>query len=188
MKICRLLVAGAFALAAAAGAHATTVALSEGVWQPFDVADPSYGLGNHDLSWIDINDASNLSFTFTIQTGQIGYLIVVDGAFSGDVFSVISNGVALADTSAATDSYPDSIGLDFDGALADSRYSRGTYTFGAGSYTVTGALAHSALDDTGAELNATVGAVRLQIPEPTSLALMLAAGGAMTLTGRRRAR
>jgi hypothetical protein len=187
MKLYSLLVAGAAALATATGVHAGTVALGVGVWQTFDVVDPIYGFGNNDLSWIDINDGSKLSFTFTIHAGEIGHLTVVDGAFSGDVFSVTSNGSALTNTSAATDSYPHSIGLDFDAALMTSGFSQGTYTFTAGSYEVTGALARSALDDTGTALNSTVGAVQLQIPEPTSLALLLAAGGAMTLAGRRRA-
>lgn len=186
MKLSTPLCAGLLALASITGAHATAVTVSEGAWQLFDVVDPVFGLGNNDLGWIDINDGSSLTFNFTIQAGRTGFLTVLDGGFAGDEFSIIVNGVALANTSAASNSYPDSLGLDFDAALTDVRFSRGTYAFGAGSYTVNGALSRSALDDTGAALNATVGALRLEIPEPSPLALLLAASGAMVLLGRRR--
>lgn len=188
MKLHHHLGAGLLALAAFSGAQATSVSLATGAWQLFDVVDPVFGLGNTDLSWIDINDGSNLSFTFTIGAGQTAYLTVVDGAFAGDEFTVTANGLALAAMSIATNSYPDSIGLDFDSALADGRFSQASYKFTAGSYTITGALSRSALDDSGLALNTTVGGIRLDVPEPTSLALLMAAGGALVLTSRRRTR
>jgi hypothetical protein len=101
-----------------------------------------------------------------------------------------SNGTALANTSAAANSYPDSIGLDFDAAWAQPRYSRGSYVFSAGSYSVSGALAGSALDDLGAPINATVGAVQLQVsavPEASTLSSLLAGLGLIGFLLRRRA-
>lgn len=187
LRFSQLFAGAAIALATFSGAHATTVSLTNDSWQLLDVVDPAFGLGNSSFGWIDINDGSDLSFTFTVGVGQTGYLTVVDGGFSGDEFSVSVNGAALAGTSAAMNSYPDSIGFDFDAALADADFSRGSYVFSEGFYTVTGALSRSALDDSGTEINATVGAVKLQvIPEPSSFALLLAAGGALTLAGRRR--
>lgn len=186
MKLSTPLYVGLLALTCLHTAQATTVSVAQGTWHLFDVIDPVFGLGNNDLGWTDIGDGSSLSFNFTIETGRTGFLTVVDAGFSGDEFSIMLNGAALANTSAAINSYPDSLGLDFDAALTDARFSRGVYALGAGTYTVTGALARSALDDTGTALNATVGALRLEIPEPSPLALLMAAGGAMVLLGRRR--
>jgi hypothetical protein len=184
----------AFAMLALAGvtsANATLVNLTPatyGTWKTFDVVDPSLSLGNNDLSWIDLNDGSNLSFTFTIAAGQVGKLTVVDAGFSGDRFSVSSNGSSLGLTSAAVNSYPISVG-DFDLALANSNYSSGLFTFAAGTYTVTGALDTSALDDLGAALNATTGGLRLEVspvPLPAAALLLLNGLGVFGFAARRR--
>lgn len=186
MKLSTSLCAGLMALASIQTAQATSVTLSAGAWQLFDVVDPAFGLGNNDLGWVDLNDGSSLSFNFTVEAGTTGFLTIVDGGFAGDEFSILVNGVALGNTSSAINSYPDSLGLDFDLALTDARFSQGWFAFGAGSYSVTGVLSRSALDDTGTALNSTVGALRLEIPEPSPLALLLAAAGAMALFSRRR--
>ena len=179
------LVAGTCACAA----QATTVDLAaDAGWHLFDVTPDLAADGG--LGWIDIGDGSALSFNFSVAAGTQAVLTVVDGGFSGDVFSVRSNGAALANTSAAANSYPDSIGLDFDAALAQPRYSRGSYVFGAGSYSVSGALAGSALDDLGAPIDATVGAVQLQVsavPEASTLSSLLAGLGLIGFLLRRRA-
>ncbi|MEY8879512.1 MAG: hypothetical protein AB9M60_23580 [Leptothrix sp. (in: b-proteobacteria)] len=182
-----------FALAGLTSAHATIVTLdvaTYGQWQSFDVVDPALGLGNNDLNWIDFNDGSNLSYSFTIAQGQTGTLTVVDGGFSGDRFQVMANGVSLGQTSAALNSYPNSIGLDFGAALADPSFSSAVYTFGAGTYSVTGALSQSAVDEFGVPLNATVGAVQLNVsavPLPAAFIPMLSGllAGAAALRRRR---
>lgn len=177
--------AGAFACAA----QATTIDLTPASgWQLFDVTPDLAADGG--LGWIDIGDGSALSFSFSVASGTRAVLTVVDGGFSGDVFSVSSNGSALPFTSAASNSYPDSVGLDFDAALAQARFSRNRYVFDAGTYSVSGALAASALDDLGAPINATVGAVQLQVsavPEASTLASLLAGLGVLGFLLRRRA-
>jgi hypothetical protein len=186
----QLLAAGLLALAAMGSAHATDVALTpNGAWNEFFVVDPALNLGNTDLSWVDINDYSKISFSFTVAAGFHATVTVVDGAFSGDVFTVSSNGAALGNTSPAVNSYPVST-LDYDAALANADFSRGVYGFGAGSYTVTGALFASALDGDGLPLNATVGALKLEVaavPEGSTLAMLMAGLGVLGLLVRRRA-
>jgi hypothetical protein len=190
MQIRRAL-AAAMAFAACAAAQATVVGLStDGSWSGFDVVDPALGLGNNDLGWIDLNDGSTLSFTFTVPTGAFGVLTVVDTGFSGDTFSVSSNGSLLGTTSSAVNSYPVAIGqADFDIALADSRYSRAVYTLDPGSYTITGALSVSALDDSLSPLNSTSGGLNVTlVPEPATALSLLAGLGALSLALRRRSR
>ena len=188
MKL-RPLLAALVAGACVCAAQATTADLTaDASWHLFDVTPDLAADGG--LGWIDIGDGSALSFSFSVAAGTQAVLTVVDGGFSGDVFSVRSNGAALAYTSAAANSYPDSIGLDFDAALAQPRYSRGSYVFGVGSYSVSGALAGSALDDLGAPINATVGAVQLQVsavPEASTLSSLLAGLGLIGFLLRRRA-
>lgn len=189
----RLMAIAMLALAGATSANATLVTIDSsnyGTWNTFDVVDPSLGLGNSGLNWIDLNDGSDLSFTVVVTAGNVGKLTVVDGAFSGDTFHVFKNGVQLADTSAAVNSYPNSIGLDFDAALANSNFSRGIYELAAGTYTITGSLLASALDDTGAPLNSTVGALRVDVspvPIPPAALLLLNGLGVFGLAARRRA-
>jgi len=177
-------------LGCALSAQATDIALpADGAWNSFDVSDvlgPGDGLG-----WIDL-DGNALSFSFSVAAGFVGQLTVVDAVFSGDVFSVSANGGVLGNTSAAVDSYlgGGNVGYDYDAALANSDYSRGVFNFGAGSYTVTGALVASAMDEFGQPINATTGALRLTVsavPENGTLALLLAGLGLLPAL-RRRAR
>ena len=185
-----LLAAGLLSFAALGSAHAVNVTVVAGSgWKDFFVADPAFNLGNTDFSWVDPNDFSNISYSFTVADGFIGTLTVVDAGFSGDVFSVKSNGADLANTSAAVNSYPTAEG-DYDFALANSNFGRGVYGFGAGAYTITGGLFASALDDTGGALNSTVGALKLEIapvPEASTLAMLMAGLGLVGLLARRRA-
>jgi hypothetical protein len=186
-----LLAASLLALAGLTSAHAVTVAVPPGGgWQEFVVDDPQYSIPGSDFAWHDPDGNGDIAFTFTIAAGQFGTLTVVDGGFSGDRFHVVSNSVALADTSAAVNSYPVAT-YAFDDALADANFSRGLYIFHAGSYTVTGSLAASALDDTLAALNSTSGALKLEVtavPEAPTLAMLMAGLGVVGLLARRRAR
>ena len=177
----------ALLLASNACAGAATVVLpGDGTWQGFDVSDvigPGDGLG-----WIDLNGES-LSFSVTIASGMVGRLTVVDTVFSGDVFSVTANGQALGTTSAApVHSYPAFGPTDYDTALANPDYSRGVFSLNAGSYAITGRLFTSALDDGGLALNATSGGLKLTVsavPEPGTVALLLAGLGLLPLLRRR---
>ncbi len=173
-------------------AQATTVTLpSDGSWQGFDVSDaigPGDGLG-----WIDI-DGQALGFSVSVGQGFTGRLTVVDTVFAGDVFSVSANGALLGNTSAAVNSYPDGVVVDPAAALANASYSRGVFQLRAGSYTITGRLASSALDGLGSPINATSGALNLTVsavPEASTLAMLLAGLGLIVGVSpllRRRAR
>ncbi|WP_077034502.1 PEP-CTERM sorting domain-containing protein [Pelomonas sp. KK5] len=175
------------ALGCATG-HATTVALpSDGSWQEFTVDNfvgPSFG-----TQWIDFADGSPLSFQFTVPTGFVAQLTVVDAGFAGDTFTVSNGGAVIGTTSAvAAGTTAGSVVFDFDEALANPAYSRGTFTLAAGSYSIGGALLQSVVDDGGLALNATNGALKLSVtavPEPASFALLLAGLGVVGLLARR---
>jgi PEP-CTERM motif len=190
------LVFGALVAALAMPAHAIDVVLNaNGEWTQFKV-DELESLSNG-TEWIDNNDTlaaghgSPLSLLFTIGAGSFGTLTVVDGGFAGDTFTLTNFGAPLGATSAVATTTVDTaanLGYDFNAALTDSRFSSGVYTLGAGSYRIGGALAQSVTFG-GAPLNSTVGALRLivsAVPEPGSVALLLAGLGLMACVARRR--
>lgn len=186
--------------ASSLAAQATSVNLAANAqWQAFGV--DSFSSLSSGTEWIDNNDSSAvgfgtpLSFTFTIVDGFVGQLTVVDASLAGDTFKVFSNGQLLGSTSSVPvqvyGSAPD-VGYDYDAALQNSAFSRGVFTLGAGSYSVTGELAQSLMLDDGmgglSPLNATAGAIKLSVsavPEPSSLALVFAALGVTWLVSRR---
>jgi len=185
MQIRKIAIGLAFAAAfASQAALAADVALTtNGQWNAFDVT-PDVAISGG-LEWIDITDGSALSFSFSGPA----ILTVVDAGFAGDRFQVFDNGNLVGQTSAAANSYPASVGLNFDAALADGGYSRGVFVLGAGNHVITGELSQSALDDTGSALNATVGAVQIAaVPEPQTYALVLAGLGLLGMAAQRRDR
>jgi len=189
MFVRNLLAAGALALAGLTTAHASLVSAgTDGSWNQFDVTRDLAADGG--VGWIDINDGSALSFQFTVNAGFVGTLTVVDTGFAGDRFSVSINGNPLLPTSTAVNSYPTAIGqADFDAALANADYSRGIFSLGAGTYTVTGALFASALDGAGMALDATSGGLKVDVsPVPLPPALLLLASGLGMLGTRLRRR
>jgi hypothetical protein len=186
MKTKSLIAVAVLTMAGITSANATLVTINNsnyGNWNTFDVVDPAL------LSWIDITDGSNLSFFVSVADGYTGTLTVVDAGFSGDTFHVFKNGIELSNTSAAVNSYPTSVG-DFDLALGSSNYSRGIYELAAGTYTITGSLLASALGETNAPLNATVGGLRVDVspvPLPAAALLLLNGLGVFGFAARRRA-
>jgi len=155
---------------------------ADGAWNVFDVDNALSTSGN--LDWIDL-DSNTLSFDFTL-TGS-AYLKVVDGGFAGDRFNVFDNGNLLGQTSVAVNTYPASVGLDFDAAFADANFSRGVFLLGAGSHSITGLLSQSALDNASTAINATVGAVSLTaVPLPAAAWLYLTGTALMGFVSRRR--
>ncbi len=179
--------AGLFSASAAAGDKAIA---PDATWHEFTVDSqvaPSFG-----TDWIDFNDGSTLTFTFTIGAGQVGLMSVVDAGFAGDTFRITNNGTLFGETSsvAAGTTLGNVVG-DFDNAFADASFSRASFTLTAGSYRIGGRLDQSVTDN-GAPLNSTNGAVRVSlvsaVPEPSGYALLCAGLAAVGFTVRRRIR
>lgn len=177
--------AAVLALGAALPAHATTVSLSsDSTWHAFDVSDVLSA--DQGLGWFDFNSLAGeaLEFTIDVPTGQGVMLTVVDAGFAGDRFEVFDNGTSLGLTSdvPANGNGVDA-GIHFDAALGNSSFSKGFFFLGAGSHTITGLLAQSAVD----AMNSTVGAISATpVPLPASLLLLFSGGGLMSLFARRR--
>ncbi|ANE56666.1 VPLPA-CTERM sorting domain-containing protein [Methylomonas sp. DH-1] len=179
----KYLLSAALCAALSADAGAATLA-ADGQWHPFDIDETSSASAG--LEWIDL-DGNALSFDFSLIGSAI--LRIVDGGFAGDRFDVFNGNLLLGQTSAATNNYPESLGLDFDAAFADGRYSRGVFLLGPGSYRISGLLSLSALDDNAGALNATVGAISLTaVPLPAAAWMYLAGTGLLGLTARRQSK
>jgi hypothetical protein len=182
--------------AASLASQASTVNLAaDGQWNAFTVDAFSSASGG--AEWIDGDDSnapgfgSALNYSFTIAAGQQGTLTVVDANFAGDTFQVFNLGVALGLTSqvpAGVYGNTADVGNDYDAALSNAAFSRGVFTLAAGTYSISGVLAQSVLLDDGSALNATGGALRLDVspvPEPSTGSLVLAALGVAWLLVRR---
>ncbi|MCH8178811.1 MAG: PEP-CTERM sorting domain-containing protein [Proteobacteria bacterium] len=191
-------VAAAVALSAAAAQAATVIPVAQdGSWNAFTVDALSTSAANA-LNWIDTDyspaagDADTLSFSFTVADKAI--LRVVDLFAAGDVFNVSitsAAGTQLLGTSAVTARDLGDAVLPFAGTVAEAwgnvDFSQLEVVLGAGTYTVTGSLLQSVTDG-GFALNSTAGSLSVTaVPEPTSLALVLAAVGVVGLVSRRRA-
>jgi len=194
-------VAASFAFSAIAAQAATVIPVTQdGSWYAFTVDALSAQSGG--LEWIDSDydlsggagDFKALSFTFTVADKAILKLVDIYGA--GDTYNLAIT--SASGTSAYTSSSVTARDLNdavlpfnasFDGAFADSaNFSQLTLTLGAGTYTVTGSLLQSVTDG-GLALNSTAGGLSVTaVPEPTSLALVLAAAGVVGVVSRRRAR
>jgi hypothetical protein len=188
MIFARIIVAACILIASGAS-HATVSTLAaDGTWNEFFVSeDLSGGKG-----WIDVDDSTPLSFTFTVPTGYVGALTVVDTGYAGDTFNVYNGANLLGPTSSVSVGvYPGIPGIvDADVAFADPSFSKATFTLVAGNYSINGVLDQSVLDAPGGlPLNSTIGDVRLTVsavPEPESVALMLVGFGLIAVALRRR--
>jgi hypothetical protein len=182
----KTLLAAALALAAALPAQADTPLPANGSWAGFNV---DANLPPYAFNWTDDNGAA-LSFSVTIAAGQVGTLTVVDAGFSGDRFNVFDGATLLGSTGAAVNG--DTAGpitFDYDAALANSDFSRGTFTLGAGTHVITGVMFESTTDAFG-PLNATIGGAKLTVsavPEPATGATLLIGLGLLVGALRRRA-
>ncbi|MDC8770613.1 PEP-CTERM sorting domain-containing protein [Roseateles albus] len=184
----------AFTLAAGlSSAHAATLA-ADGSWTEFLVnADLTPVNSPNSLDWLlGFDDASTAHFTFTIAAGFVGSLTVLDSGISGDRFIVTNKGAALGETSVGVDGDPlleGSSVADFNIALANPSFSRGVYTLQAGNYDISGYLSRS-VQLAGSPMNVTTGGLQLTVsavPEPTTLASLLAGLSLLSLALRRKA-
>jgi hypothetical protein len=195
MSFIKPLALAALAIASVA-AQATTVSLAtDGQWHSFGV--DSFSASSGGTEWID-NDDTNamgygtpLDFNFTVASGYVARLTVVDASLAGDAFVLFNASASLGATSVVPvqhySSAPD-IGLDYDAALLNNNFSRGVFNLGAGTYSIRGALTQSLLLDDGSPINATAGALKVSIsavPEPGAVELVLAAFGVVLLLWKR---
>jgi hypothetical protein len=171
--------------ALATQAQADTVTITpDNAWHALDVDSLSAASGG--LEWISLASGSALTFSVTLTAPA--YLTVVDGGFAGDRFQIFDNNVLVGETSLAVNTYPTSVGTNFDAALANPNFSRGTYFLDAGVHNISGLLSLSALDDANAPIDATVGALRVApVPLPAAGLLFFFGSSLLGLFARRRA-
>lgn len=178
MRIADVWLAASLALGAF-NAHAavTNVDITDAAWQPFYFADV-------DSPWLDkpaFDDTTQaISFTVTVPSGQSVYLKVTDIGVAGDVFQVFDNGTLLGTTSVPTGSDSDDIGLDYDAAFADAKWSHSGWTLSAGTHVITGAASAS-------PFGAGAGALQVAaVPEPQTYALLISGLALTAWVARRR--
>ncbi len=163
------LLAAVMALALPTAVHAVTPAYD--TWYGFDVYRDMAG-----SPWVDETLAP---FVLEFDATTPVLVRVVDAGLSGDRFAVSANGALLGNTSVPVNAGDEF--LDFDGAYADPRWSRGEYVLGPGSYRITG----SALSFGPDVIAAQGGVMVVAVPEPTTWALM-GVGGVLMFSALRR--
>ena len=170
MKPVRALIAASLA-ALALNAHAVDVP-TDGSWIEFDF--DAQGSSLYDLI------SNDTAFTFTVSQNSV--LRIVDAGFSGDRFSITvsSLGTTLTSAPVAQDVSEDPV-FDAAAVWADSRFSKGSWALGAGTYTVTGVATASPFEGGFGYLSVTA------VPEPESFAMLLAGLGLVGAIARRRA-
>lgn len=167
------------------GAHATEIHLAKNSWYLFDV--DSLASQSAGTEWIDaqidtslgyVGDGSALTFSFWLTNAAL--LDVVDAGLSGDVFTLLINGLQHTGSSVSANSgiY---IGSDFDSAWGIPAFSRLSIFLVPGFYSVTGFLQQSAVDEFGAPYLATLGGVRIVDVDESGSLVLLCLGGVILM-------
>jgi hypothetical protein len=154
----------------------------------FSAGSGSAATLNADAGWTGfafqgVGTSAYHSFSFTL-VGQ-AVLSVVDGFFAGDRFDVISNGVSQGMTSLPV-AGATNLASNWDAAFANPNYSKGTFNFGPGSYTVS-----LLVTDRSPGTTDHLGAIRLDsiaavVPVPAGGLLLISALGAAAALRKRR--
>ena len=110
-------------------------------------------------------------------------LTVTDAFLSGDQFSVYDN-LAFLGLTSNPGSVGDQIGANYDGAVADARWSSGEWLLGAGSHSIDIFVVASPFGAGGAALRVDTHAV----PEPSTFALLGLGGLGLAVGAYRRRR
>lgn len=168
---------------AAMPAHAVNLA-TNGSWAGFTTDDLQGPLATP-LVWLDEVSYNPISFDFTVPTGYVATLTVVDTGYSGETFKVTDNGNLLGQTGPAVDGSGGTSITNFDAALANPNYSRISFTLGEGSHSISGSLA-----STFSGINASTGGLKVTlapVPEPATFFSLLAGLALVGAVARRRA-
>lgn len=172
MKLARTFVAAASA-ALSLSAQAVTLA-TDGSWAEFA----------HDEAGSSLYELFSQENIFTFTLAQDGILRIVDGGFSGDRFEIFANGQSLGLTSSPTIDNGSQL-FDPDTAWNEGRYSQGSWSLSAGIYSITGIASASPFCG---EPACGLGYLSVTaVPEPRSVAMLLAGLGCIGfMAGRRR--
>lgn len=170
------------------GAHATEINLAKNSWYLFDV--DSFSSQSAGTEWIDaqvdtslgyVGDGSALTFSFLLTNEA--FLEVVDSGLSGDVFTLLINGLQRTGSSVSANSgvY---VGGDFESAWVSPAFSRLSIFLAPGFYSVAGFLQQSAVDEFGAPYLATLGGVRIVDVDESGSLILLCLGGVVLMLRR----
>lgn len=187
----KLLALASFCLASiiSTSVNATEIYPVKNNWYLFDVDAAISQSG--DVDWIDaqedesqgyVGDGSALTFSFSLT--RSAFLNVVDAGFAGDVFTLWINGRLRTSSSVAANSGAYA-GIDFDAAWAAAEFSKLSILLTPGTYSISGFLNQSAVDEYGSSYLATAGGLQLvDVDEPVIFVLF--GFGLILLIWRRR--
>lgn len=187
----KLLALASFCLASiiSTSVNATEIYPVKNSWYSFDVDALISQSG--DVEWIDaqedeslgyVGDGSALTFSFSLTRAAI--LNVVDAGLAGDVFTLLINGQHHTGSSVAANSGAYA-GFDFDAAWAAAEFSKLSILLAPGSYSVTGFLNQSAVDEYGSPYLASVGGLQIVDVAESNIFVLFGLGLALLILRRR---
>ena len=151
-------------------------------WLSALALDPpvTVGGGWQHFSWENGPGVFNTEGAFTFSSASATTLTITDTGVDGDQFSVFDFGLLIGTTSVPANDGFDNESLTYDQCLADSRYSHGYFGLGAGNHSITIETIQVANGFTfgGAGFRVDV------VPEPSVLALLSLAAGALLIRRR----